>query len=178
MSKKTIRSTNIKKERKEVKPSATSMTNITYLMRNSPKKLTEQEARLFLTQFQKKYPKNSIEVTKDGKILIKAKDGRITTRGIDGKPIIKKKTPIPPIYYGKSEKKDSYTGHVSDRIKVKEAKIGTKYSPKTMTRKTLKALGPKKEPKTTFTEKIGKSIEKEKKLTFTERIGRSKKKSK
>jgi hypothetical protein len=107
MSNKPTSSKTPRTRRKIRKYSPTQMTNVTYLMRNSPQKLSEQEAKLFLTKLQREYPNDTIHVTKSGKISVKAKNGTITQIGYDGNPIPEKKRPTFTELIGKSKKRFS-----------------------------------------------------------------------
>ena len=74
-------------QRAPMRGSATSMKHIAYLMRTNPSIKTERDAKLFLTKVQREHPKESIHVTKEGRVFSVSQAGMIRDIGKDGKVI-------------------------------------------------------------------------------------------
>ncbi|WP_455367431.1 hypothetical protein [[Eubacterium] cellulosolvens] len=85
--KKRIKAKASPQQRTPMRGSATSMKHIAYLMRTNPNIKTEKEAKLFLTKVQREHPKESIHVTKEGRVFSVSQTGMISDIGKDGRVI-------------------------------------------------------------------------------------------
>ncbi|MEM4246132.1 MAG: hypothetical protein QW390_02430 [Candidatus Bathyarchaeia archaeon] len=74
-------------QRTPAQRSPITVKHIAYLMRTNPNIKTESDAKLFLTRLQRERPKESIHVTKEGRIFSVSQDGMITDIDKDGRAI-------------------------------------------------------------------------------------------